>query len=113
VCRDPQDIRDPREMYDLLRNAEYVPHPSWRHLTTTHWVMNRDWYMAVRRAFLKPDLPENDPARDESEWEPDPGDMVLGYPIAVTEDGGTPHLEDGRPEEYRAMLRRHDENLAG
>ena len=104
---------DGKEMYDLLRNAEYVAHPAWRSLVTTHWVMDLEWYKAVRRVFLQPGLPPDDEARDESKWEPADGDMVLGYNIVVTEDGGSPHLADGRPDEERAFLRRHNESLAG
>lgn len=110
-----------QELYDLLRNAEYDAHPSWRRLSTTHWVMNLDWYKAIRRAFLPPPAADDDEAvrqakdeaRDEAKWEPAPGDMVLGYGITVTEDGGTPHLADGRPADLRALIRRHDPKLAG
>jgi hypothetical protein len=97
------------EVYDLLRNAEYDAHPSWRRLATTHWVMSPEWYMTVRRAFLPPPDDDEDEAareaRDESKWVPDPGDMVLGYTITVTGDGGAPHLADGRPDaEFRQRL---------
>jgi hypothetical protein len=60
--------------------------------------MNLEWYMALRRAFLPLDLPDDDEARDETTWTPDPGDMVLGYRITVTEDGGAPHLAGDRPD---------------
>ena len=70
-------------------------HPSWRGLPTTHWVMNLEWYKAIRRASLPPDA--DDDARDETKWEPQHGDMVLGWEITVTGDGGQPHLVDGRP----------------
>jgi hypothetical protein len=100
-----------KELYDLLRNAEYDAHPSWRHLTTTCWVMNLEWYKAIRRAFLPSDADDED--KDESKWEPQHGDMVLGYNITVTGDGGQPHLVDGRPAELRALIRRHDPKMAG
>jgi hypothetical protein len=102
-----------KELHDLLSNAEYDAHPSWRHLTTTHWVMSLEWYKAIRRAFLPPGLPPDDEARDESKWEPQHGDMVLAYHITVTKDGGAPHLADGRPAKLRALIRRHDPNMAG
>jgi hypothetical protein len=57
--------------------------------------MDLEWYTAIRRACLPSDA--DDEARDESKWIPDTGDMVLGYRITVTEDGGWPHLVDGRP----------------
>jgi hypothetical protein len=98
-------------MFDLLKNAEIVPHPSWRRLSTTHWVMDLEWYKAIRRAFLPEDA--DDDARDETKWEPQHGDMVLGYTITVTGDGGAPHLADGRPAELRALIRRHDPKMAG
>jgi hypothetical protein len=94
-----------KDLYDLLRNAEYDAHPSWRHLTTTRW------YKAIRRASLP--LDADDEARDEAKWEPRPGDMVLAYNITVTGDGGQPHLVDGRPAELRALIRRHDPDMAG
>jgi hypothetical protein len=100
-----------RELYGLLANAEYGTPPSWRHLATTHWVMNLEWYKAIRRSCLPEDA--DDDARDESKWVPDPGDMILRYTVTVTGDGGAPHLVDGRPENLRARLRRSDENLAG
>jgi len=83
------------EIWDVLVKAVGDTHPSWRNLPTTHWVMNLDWYKAIRRAFLPPDLPPDDDARDETKWEPQHGDMVLAYNITVTEDGGKPHLVDG------------------
>jgi hypothetical protein len=82
------------EVYDLICKTAAVA-PAWRHLRTTHWVMNLEWYRAVRRAFLRPDADDDD--RDESKWEPQPGDTVFGYRIIVTGDGGVPHLVDGRP----------------
>ena len=85
-----------KEIHDLLLRAENDAHPSWRRLHTTHWVMNLEWYKAIRRAFLPPDLPPDDEARDEAKWEPQYGDMVLAYRITVTENGGQPHLADGR-----------------
>ena len=84
-----------KELYDMLWNAAYDAHPSWRNLTTTHWVMNLDWYKKIRRGFLREDASDED--RDELKWVPDPGDMVLGYKITVTGDGGEPHLVDDRP----------------
>lgn len=102
-----------QEIYDLLRNAECDAHPFWRRLSTTHWAMDLEWYKAIRRAFLSPDLPPDDEARDEAKWEPRHGDMVLGYHITVTEDGGPPHLVDGRPSDLRALIRRHDPKMAG
>jgi hypothetical protein len=85
------------ELYGLLQEASHRAHPSWRRLDTTHWVMGPAWYMAIRRVSVA-HLPDDDEARDESKWEPDPGDAVLGYGITVTEDGGEPHLADGRPD---------------
>ena len=55
--------------------------------------MNLEWYKAIRRTYLPPDADAE--ARDETKWEPDPDDMVLGRYITVTEDGGEPHLVDG------------------
>jgi hypothetical protein len=72
-----------QEVYDLLRATEYNDGP-W----PVHWVMNLEWYKAIRRTFLRDD----DAARDEAEWEPQPADMFLGYYITVTEDGGRPYL---------------------
>ena len=89
-----------QEIFGLLLHAEHDAHPSWRHLVTTHWVMNLEWYKAIRRTILPPDA--DDEARDEAKWEPAHGDMVLGYDITVAEDGGAPHLADGRPAELRA-----------
>ena len=83
-----------QEIHDLLRGAEHDAHPSWRGLHTTHWVMSLEWYKAIRRAFLPSGA--GDEARDEAKWEPLPGDMVLGYKVTVTGDGGQPHLVDGR-----------------
>jgi hypothetical protein len=88
-----------KKMYDLLSHAAYDAHPAWRQLRTTHWVMNLEWYKAIRRAFLSPDA--DDDARDETKWKPAHGDMVFGYDITVTEDGGTPHLVDGSPAKLR------------
>lgn len=88
------DVRNPAGMYDLLGEAVRAAGPSWRQLSTTRWVMNLEWYKAVRRAFLRPDADDED--RDESRWEPQEGDTVLGYCITVTGDGGEPHLADGR-----------------
>jgi hypothetical protein len=76
-----------QEVYDLLRDAEYNAD-----LRPTRWVMSLEWYKAIRRAFLRPD--DND--RDEAKWEPSPDDMLLGYYVTVTEDGGRPHLTDSR-----------------
>jgi hypothetical protein len=84
-----------KAIYDVLCRAQYDAHPSWRRLVTTHWVMDLEWYKAIRRAFLPADA--DDEARDETKWEPQQGDMVLGYDITVAEDGGAPHLVDGRP----------------
>jgi hypothetical protein len=39
--------------------------------------------------------------------------MVLAYNITVTEDGGAPHLVDGRPADLHALIRRHDPKMAG
>jgi hypothetical protein len=75
-----------QEVYDLLRDVEYNAD-----LRPTRWVMNLEWYKAVRRAFLRPD--DND--RDETKWEPTDIDTLLGYYITVTEDGRRPHLVDG------------------
>jgi hypothetical protein len=74
-----------QEVYDLLRDAEYNSS-----LRPTRWVMNLEWYKAIRRAYLRDD----DDARDEAKWEPSDIDTVLGYYITVTEDGGRPHLVD-------------------
>lgn len=109
----PQPGLSGKELFDLLSNAEYDAHPSWRCLSTTHWVMNLEWYKAIRRAFLPPGLPADDEARDEAKWEPQAGDMVLARYITVTEDGGQPHLADGRPAELRALIRRRDPRMAG
>jgi hypothetical protein len=87
-----------------LRDVEYNAD-----LRPVHWVMNLEWYKAIRRTFLRP----GDDARDEAEWEPQSGDMVLGWKITVTGDGGKPHLVDGRPAELRAWIRRHDPRMAG
>ena len=77
-----------QEVYDLLRDVEY----NGDNLRSVRWVMNLEWYKAIRRAFLRPD----DDARDEAAWEPSDVDTVLGYYITVTEDGGRPHLTDSR-----------------
>jgi hypothetical protein len=100
-----------KEVYEVLVKAGDGTHPQWRILATTHWVMSLDWYKAIRRASLPPDA--DDDARDETKWEPQPGDMVLGWHIRVTEDGGQPHLVDGRPAELRALIRRYDATMAG
>jgi len=101
------------EIWQHLVHAGEGTHPAWRCLVTTHWVMNLEWYKAIRRASLPPDLPPDDEARDESKWEPDPGDMMLGWKITVTGDGGRPHLVDGRPAELRALIRRYAPDMAG
>jgi hypothetical protein len=92
-------------------------------LDGAHWVMDRASYMEIRtqaererltrevqaqiaEAFLKRQLPadaltavpETGPLYMPPDWfarEPDPGDMLLGLPILVTRDGGTPHLVAG------------------
>jgi hypothetical protein len=102
-----------KELLTLLCKAEDAAHPIWRRLHTTHWVMNLEWYKAIRRASLPPDLPPDDEARDEAKWEPQHGDTVLGYDITVTEDGGQPHLVDGRPADVRERIRWLDPTLAG
>ena len=76
-----------QEVYDLLCDVEYNAD-----LRPARWVMNLEWYRAIRRAFLRPD----DDARNEAEWEPTDIDTVLGYYVTVTEDGGRPHLVDSR-----------------
>jgi len=83
------------KIWDALVKAGEDTHPAWRNLPTTHWVMNLECNKAIRRASLRPDLPPNDEARDETKWEPQHGDMVLGWHITATEDGGKPHLVDG------------------
>jgi hypothetical protein len=83
-----------KAIHAMLQEAAGRAHPSWRR--RSHWVMDLEWYTAIRRAFLPPDADEE--ARDESTWIPDPADMVLGYPITVIDDGGWPHLVDGRTE---------------
>ena len=100
-----------RELYEMLVKAGEGTYPEWRTLLTTHWVMSLEWYKAFRRASLPPDA--DDEARDETRWEPQPGDMLIGWPVTVTEDGGSPHLVDGRPAELRARLRRLDPKMAG
>jgi len=102
-----------KEIYEVLVKAGEGTHPAWRILTTTHWVMSLEWYKAIRRASLPPDLPPDDEARDETRWEPHPGDMMLGWKITVAEDGGKPHLVDGRPAELRALIRQYDPRMAG
>jgi hypothetical protein len=101
VWLDPSGIGS-RGMYELLWAAVGVAHPSWRHLPTTHWVMNLEWYKAIRRASLRDDA--DDDARDETKWEPDPADMVLGWYIVVTEDGDAPYLADGRSQHTRELF---------
>ena len=101
------------EIWQQLVKAGDGTHPAWRRLATTHWVMNLDWYKAIRRASLPPDLPPGDEARDEARWEPQPGDMLIGWQITVTGDGGRPHLVDGRPAELRARIRQRNPDLAG
>ena len=103
----------PKEIWQALIKAGEGTHPAWRRLSTTHWVMNLEWYKAIRRASLPPDLPADDDARDEAKWEPHPGDMLIGWQITVTGDGGQPHLVDGRPAELRARLRQLNPDLAG
>jgi len=78
-----------QEVYDLLRDVEWNDDRG-----PQHWVMNLEWYKAIRRAFLRPDA--DDDASDEAKWEPTVIDTVLGYYVTVTEDGGRPHLADGR-----------------
>ena len=95
----------------MLVKAGEGTRPAWRCLVTTHWVMSLEWYKAIRRAFLPEDA--GDEARDEAKWEPQPGDMMLGWKVTVTGDGGKPHLVDGRPAELRAAIRRHDPKMAG
>jgi hypothetical protein len=74
-----------QDVYDLLRDVGYNAD-----LRPARWVMNLEWYKAIRREFLRPD----DDARNEAEWEPSDIDTVLGYYITVTEDGGRPHLAE-------------------
>ena len=81
------------DIWDTLVKAGGDTHPAWRNLPTTHWVMNLEWYKKIRRASLPPDADAK--TRDETKWEPQDDDMVLGWKITVTEDGGQPHLVDG------------------
>ena len=52
-----------QEVYDLLRDVQYNAD-----LRSEHWVMNLEWYKAVRRAF--PPVPglDADDAKDEAKW---------------------------------------------
>ena len=109
----PTPAANAKEVYKMLVKAGEGTHPAWRCLVTTHWVMDLEWYKAIRRAFLPPGLPPDDDARDEAKWDPQPGDMMLGWKVTVTEDGGQPHLVDGRPADLRALIRRHDPKMAG
>jgi hypothetical protein len=85
-----QDL-SPRELYDALVRILDRTHPFLRSLRIAHWEMSLDWWLAIRRAAVS-HLDEDDPARDESKWVPDPEDIVLGYRITVTDGGGAPHL---------------------
>jgi hypothetical protein len=82
---------DTWHMYDLLCSAVQAACLSRCSYSGAHWVMDLEWYKAVRRAFLPAGADAE--ARDEAKWEPQPGDMVLGYEIIVLRDGGAPYLE--------------------
>ena len=98
-----------KEIWQQLVRAGEGTHPAWRRLPTTHWVMNLEWYKAISRASLPPDLPPD----DETRWEPQPGDMLIDWQITVTGDGGRPHLVDGRAAGLRARIRQRNPDLAG
>jgi hypothetical protein len=74
--------------YRDLVTAYGVVHPMIRQDKGTRWVMNRDWYMRIRAMASE----RADPAK----WMPDPRDCLLGVPVAVTDDGGAPHIENRR-----------------
>ena len=79
-----------QDVYDLLRDVGYNAD-----LRPARWVMNLEWYKAVRRAFpAVPGLGDDD--ADEAKWKPHPADTLLGYYVTVTEDGGRPHLAEQR-----------------
>lgn len=86
------DALNPGQLYETLIRAADTAHPLLRNLKTSHWEMGLDWYLALRRASLPPELPDDDEARDESKWKPDPADTVLGYCITVIPGAGGPRL---------------------
>ena len=71
------------KLYPFLADALHAIPPRDRHAAV--WVMDPDWYGKVCRVSGYGD-----------ETQPAPGDMLLGRPVRVTDDGGVPHLEVSR-----------------
>ena len=89
-----QEAAGDGDLYRSLVTAWSAAHPMIRQDRDTRWVMNRDWYMRVRAIGGNE---RSDPDHDDpGKWEPDPRDCLLGVPIAVTGDGGAPHIENRR-----------------
>jgi hypothetical protein len=83
--RDIPPPADSKELMCALADAWATVHLADRHRPGVHWVMGRDWWTALKRTTAGPD-------EDEDEWEPEPGDTVLGVPITVTGSRGAPRI---------------------
>ena len=55
----------------------------------TRWVMDLSHYKRLRADVEARDGQHTDPET----WTLDPGDLLMGIPIDIRDDGGEPHLE--------------------
>jgi HK97 family phage major capsid protein len=54
----------------------------------SHWVMNTEWFLEVRKLGDSMGHPVLMPP-----WSPSAPAMLLGLPVEIRTDGGAPHLE--------------------